>query len=289
MIDLEERLRRDAANWHDDPPPALDEALDRALAARSRAGARTALALAACAVAVSAAVLTVIHWPRTAHRVPAATTVRPQPAVVPLPHVRFSVAVIPKNGLGVIFAVVPTTGAQCGATQIYIRSQVETQKGIQIVLAGQRPGGAIHCGRPGSDDTAVPVYLRASLGNRTVYDDTARRAVVDLNSIPVAGYVPPGYRSTRRGAMSGGALTARRVYRTSPGGRLLTVAYSVVGVAEPVPAGSQTVEVNGHQARFDPDAPHCLGWSPSRWVLATVCGNDFLPSSEIVKVARSLH
>jgi hypothetical protein len=290
MIDIEERLHRDAANWHDDPPPSLDDLLDALVPVRRSRRVWVFAGIAAALVAALAVALTL--WPHASRRQPASHRHSVPPVTVrPLAHVPF-VAVVPDpHDAKTIYAMWTDNGGPlCSPSQVRASRVDQTATSVHIVLSGVRVDDHLVHGCTPPNYQPVAVHLNAPLGDRTVFDANSARIEFDPERIPTPTYLPPGYDPLLRhppGATPD--LTVSRTYGNRSG-RTLRIAYAAaVSAFVYIERHGPTIDVNGKPARFDQSSSNCLSWSPSPGLALEVCGNNRLPNSEVVKVARSLH
>jgi hypothetical protein len=143
--------------------------------------------------------------------------------------------------------------------------------------------------------TRVPLELAASLGDRAVYADGVRRPVPVLSAdeLPAPSYLPTGYRAdgVQPVAPGDGRLVGERDYRNGTDRIVVMVGSDTQVLLYRRPPGEH-VTVGGRDAVITNHGGTCITWQVRASVDEAVCviGNPDanLPTSEVVKIARSL-
>ena len=299
MIDIDERLRRDAACLREETTPALDELLDRVMVPRRRHAAPWLAAAAAVAAAGLVAVVALRPW-----------SVRPAPAAPPAHRVQpslvrtFVADLTPDAAVGdprsstIDFQLpCPTLDA---ATQLRLTpGSVHVRISGFLLNAPGAPRGSYECG---AGPTQVEAQLPVVLGSRAITCDCSANPIpLVTGNVPVPGHLPRGYVPDN-GANGAGnlqyldpaanRLTAERDFRNGTD-RLIVVA----GLGVQMPAATQHVvaraTVRGHDAAITTGAGTCVTWQVGYGVQEAVCSIGHpaspLPTGAVLSVARSLH
>jgi hypothetical protein len=292
MIDIEERLRRDAAQWHhDDHAPSLDDLLD-ALVAPPRSRRRLWFAVAAiAAVAVAGLVVVLAVLPRQSTTQPGEGSSTPPVERTRVVNVAL-IAVVgtPQSRTLELYTACPITQPSAvvrpSATDVHVR--------VDGYLDLPNHTGKNFGYQCTTQPVRLTIHLAAPLGTRTVSCPCAAPLPrLDPAELPLPTYLPTGYEpnGTEPINPASGRVIGQHDYRN--GHDRLEV---IVGADDQMPTATQRatahVQISGHDASITTADGICVSWKVRPGVQEAVCaiGNPDtnLPTNEVVKVARSL-
>lgn len=308
-LELENRLRADAARCDADEPELLDldEALDLATHdekhERTR---RSALrwAAAAAAVVVVAGVAAALAWKspsRDAAGSGAAKTLRVNGHTyvqhqVPAPGAAREPGAPAVVDVFVMSAAQDNPDARCNRLKPTVRLVAESATTVTVAASVYEvpTTGTYDCGFYGPLYRRIVLHLARPLGERRVVNasDGSTVGVVDPGAVPDPGYVPAGFvaGAVEHPDAADGMLDGIRDY--ARGRNQLTITERPdAEVGPPSSAPDLIVAVAGHRAEVrTADGRRCILWAVRPGISREVCsgGPTLLSEADLVKVARSL-
>ena len=314
-LDLDQRLRDDAARQPEIVPPPLDAALARLDVPHRRHTGRVLLAVAACVLLVAGLALALTlatggEDGATPVGGPSASGLPPTRGSEVLRYVRntgFDGALLVPGEPRALDVLLPY-GTNAGECSVFEPQLVITQDAstVRVRVAGYqylpkpKPGQdyvGFTCA--GAGERAVRVTLDEPLGDRTLRDAIAadKRPVVpgDPADFPSPAHLPAGFHATATepASAAAGRDFASRTYGRGDATLVLEVGPPDADIESPLDHVLRHVDVDGHRATLTGDgSEQVLRWSEGASgrvrQLVYYPGHNYLSADELVQVARSL-